>query len=298
MIKLNLNTQNEAEKRILDYLQENADEVLADKINHGVKIQKDGLTLINMKALSDFMDYAQKQAKEAAGKGAKYACIDDAVVYGWAIHYFGEDDIQGVLYNLDGTEYKPIVKQPERKIEKPVSQQTPTKKPSEERLSFFDMIDGQTDTEEEPEPTVEVKEEETIEPTVVSDNTQKQISPLYQKYMEYQNQYPEAVIALRLGDFYEVFGEFAKAVAAELDLTLTRRDCGLEQRVPMVGFPYHVADNYFAKITQKHDVVIVEPDNELRVIKKKNTQPKIENKNDELLGIISKIFGSSLEVRI
>ena len=51
-----------------------------------------------------------------------------------------------------------------------------------------------------------------------------------------------------MGDFYEVFGENAVKIAEELDLTLTGRDCGLDERVPMVGFPYHAADTYFRKL--------------------------------------------------
>ena len=61
-----------------------------------------------------------------------------------------------------------------------------------------------------------------------------------------------------MGDFYEVFGKNAVTLAEELNLTLTGRDCGLDSRVPMIGFPYHAADAYIAKIVTKHKVAIAE----------------------------------------
>ncbi len=85
-----------------------------------------------------------------------------------------------------------------------------------------------------------------------------QASPLYQKYMRFQNQYPHAVIAYRLGDFFEVFGDNAVKLANNFNLTLTGRDCGLEERVPMVGFPYHASDIYFKKIFERFELVVVE----------------------------------------
>lgn len=63
---------------------------------------------------------------------------------------------------------------------------------------------------------------------------------------------------MRVGDFYEVMGENAKAVAAELDLILTSRDVGLDERIPMCGFPYHVTDEYTEKILKIHSVVVME----------------------------------------
>ena len=74
-----------------------------------------------------------------------------------------------------------------------------------------------------------------------------------------QSKYPQAIVAMRLGDFYEVVGDNAKLLADEHDLTLTGRDCGLENRVPMVGFPYHASDAYFKKILGNgHAVVLIE----------------------------------------
>lgn len=85
---------------------------------------------------------------------------------------------------------------------------------------------------------------------------------MYDRYMSLQREKPNAVIVFRLGDFYEIFGEKAITIGEELDLIVTSRDFGLEQRVPMIGFPYHVADSYLEKITEKRGVVVVEPNSE------------------------------------
>lgn len=73
-------------------------------------------------------------------------------------------------------------------------------------------------------------------------------SPLYSRYKELEKEYPENILALRVGDFYEVLGDNAVKLANELDLTLTGREVGLPERVPMIGFPYHAAEKYFAQI--------------------------------------------------
>ncbi len=96
--------------------------------------------------------------------------------------------------------------------------------------------------------------------------SQHPMNPIYDKYMELQGKYPNAVVLYRLGDFYEVFGENAVTVGNELELTITSREFGLEQRVPMIGYPYHVSDKYTEKILEKHSVVVVEPDEEPKYI--------------------------------
>ncbi len=88
--------------------------------------------------------------------------------------------------------------------------------------------------------------------------TESKLSPYYTEYLTAQEKYPNAVVLMQLGDFYEVMGENAETVAEELDLTLTGRDVGLPERVPMCGFPYHVADAYIEKILEKHSVLVVE----------------------------------------
>ena len=97
MPKLNLEAKNETQKIIKDYLEKNVSDVLADKINNGVRIQKDGKTLINRKTLAGCMDFALKEAQKLTEKSARAACIQDSVVFGWAIHFFEEDSIEGKI---------------------------------------------------------------------------------------------------------------------------------------------------------------------------------------------------------
>ncbi len=101
-MELNLTAITPAEEKILQYLKENASETLAEKINNGTPFEKDGKPLLNKKTLSGFMKYACDEASKLAEKGANSACIDDATVYGWAVHYFEEESIEGTLYTPDG----------------------------------------------------------------------------------------------------------------------------------------------------------------------------------------------------
>ena len=87
---LNLEAKTKGERKVKAYLEANASDILAEKINNGVRIQKDGKTLLNKKTLAGFMKFACDEAKKQAEKGAQYACIDDPEVYGWAVHYFEE----------------------------------------------------------------------------------------------------------------------------------------------------------------------------------------------------------------
>lgn len=152
MKELNLVTNNTAHQRIKEYLEQNVSDVLADKINNGVKIEKDGKVLINKKTLDGFMDYATEEARKQAEKGARSACIEDSVVFGWAIHYFEEDSIEETLYNEDGTEYskpRPAPKKatntnkpkttPKKEEQKPKSK---TKDKFENQMSLFDFMSG------------------------------------------------------------------------------------------------------------------------------------------------------------
>ena len=74
------------------------------------------------------------------------------------------------------------------------------------------------------------------------------LSPMMRHYLEIKEKYKDCVVFYRLGDFYEMFFEDAKEVSQLLDLTLTGRDCGLEERAPMCGIPFHAADTYIAKL--------------------------------------------------
>ena len=86
------------------------------------------------------------------------------------------------------------------------------------------------------------------------------LSPMMQQYMRLKEQNPDTLLFFRVGDFYEFFGDDAVRLANYLNLTLTGRDCGLEERVPMVGIPYHAAEPYFMKIATKYKLAIVDND--------------------------------------
>lgn len=107
MTELNLTASGNAQERILAYLKEHASEALAEKINRGTVIEKDGRQLLNKKTLDGFMKYACDEARKQAAKGASSIMLDDSVVFGWAIHYFEESDTEGTLYSEDGKEYRP-----------------------------------------------------------------------------------------------------------------------------------------------------------------------------------------------
>lgn len=78
-----------------------------------------------------------------------------------------------------------------------------------------------------------------------------QLTPMMQKYVETKEQYKDCILFYRLGDFYEMFFEDAVTASKELEITLTGKDCGLEERAPMCGIPYHAADNYLNKLVAK-----------------------------------------------
>ncbi len=77
------------------------------------------------------------------------------------------------------------------------------------------------------------------------------LSPMMQQYFEIKENYKDAILLFRLGDFYEMFFDDAKTVSRELELVLTGRDCGLEERAPMCGVPFHSADGYIARLVAK-----------------------------------------------
>ena len=241
-MKLNLEAKTKEQQRIKAYLEENASDILAGKINNGVLIKKDGKILLNRKTMDGFVSFATEEARKQAEKGARYAMVEDDVVFGWAVHYFEEDSIEGTLYNDDGSEYKEPSKATKSK---PVSAPS---KPKQAQISLFD----------EPEKTdIESPQEEKPQ------SKQDTVSPLYKTYLQLAQRYPGAVVAYRVGDFYEIFGETARRIGETLSLTITSRDCGLPERVPMIGFPYHAAELYFGKILQGGNKLVVAelPDN-------------------------------------
>lgn len=78
-----------------------------------------------------------------------------------------------------------------------------------------------------------------------------QVTPMMQQYLEIKEQHKDCILFFRLGDFYEMFFEDAELASKELELVLTGRDCGLEERAPMCGIPYHAAEGYIAKLMEK-----------------------------------------------
>ena len=266
-MKLNLTTNCTEHTVLKEYLEENASATLADKINHGVFIEKDGKRLLNRKDLNGFMQYACNEAKKLAAKGATSACLKSDIVFGWAIHYFEEDDIIGKLFNEDGSEYTPP--KPEYKPIQHVPAPTVPVKPAPpkpQQFSLFDIlteekkdepVEEQIEEPDEEEPTeldVDKETGEILSKSPIQDNP----SPLYKRYMKIQEEYPDYIIAYRLGDYYEIFGDSAIRVAKDLDLTLTGRDCGLANRIPMVGFPYHSSNAYLQKISKYNLLVVVD----------------------------------------
>ena len=273
-MRLNLETKTKEQELVKAYLEENANATLEEKINNGTPFEKDGKTFINKKTLDGFMKYASDEARKLASKGANSECVEDNVVYGWAVHYFEEDSIEGTLFNADGTEYKPAPKSAPTKVKK-----VEPKKPEERQPTLFDFMepeksepeannddkDEQPSQEEIDEILAEIAEEENKKAT------QKRLSPFYEKYLEIERSYPDYVIAYRLGDFYEIFGEKAVQISEKCNLTLTGRDVGLENRIPMVGFPYHAAELYFDKIQRNHRLVVVNSDGTLKELSKPQT---------------------------
>lgn len=309
-MRLNLKANTPAEQRILEYLQNNANETLAEKINNGTPFKKDGEPLINKKTLAGFMKYACEEARKAVESGSSSACIENLVVYGWAVHYFEEESIEGTLYTLDGEEYKPTVKA--KNIQK--STYTPTSAPKQQnqQASLFDIISQENnvaDTTKQEQPVIQKNEEPPKETPKAE--TKQTLSPIYVEYKALKEKYSDYVIAYRLGDFYEILGKDAVTIASELDLTLTGRECGLTYRIPMVGFPYHAAEVYFGKIVRKHNLVIRESDKDIQLIDKINMGDnrlidqdtgeilnQKDYKTDNMIKTLYSIFGNDIEVKL
>ena len=230
MPKLNLETKNKAQELIKAYLEENASDLLADKINNGVRVQKDGKKLLNKKTLAGFMKFACDEAKKQAEKGAHSACIDDAVVYGWAIHYFEEDSIEGTLYNEDDTEYKPQNSAAKQKpaVPLPCLHRSQSRRCRSSICSTITIVRAYLP----PNRTTKTKTERGRKAgspcgtcrrgteTERKAEPKSAGSPLWQNYTALQSKYPDHILAYRVGDFYEVFGVNAKLLAEPLILRL------------------------------------------------------------------------------
>ena len=79
----------------------------------------------------------------------------------------------------------------------------------------------------------------------------RNLTPMRRQYLELKEKYSDCLLFFRLGDFYEMFFDDAKTAAKELELVLTGRDCGLEERAPMCGVPYHSVDVYINRLIEK-----------------------------------------------
>ena len=78
-----------------------------------------------------------------------------------------------------------------------------------------------------------------------------ELSPMMQQYLEIKNQHKDEILFYRIGDFYEMFFDDALTASRELDLTLTGKQCGLEERAPMCGVPFHSYESYVARLIAK-----------------------------------------------
>ena len=94
------------------------------------------------------------------------------------------------------------------------------------------------------------------------------VTPMMQHYIKTKEEYEDCILFYRLGDFYEMFFEDAETVSRELELTLTGKDCGLTERAPMCGVPFHAADNYINRLVEKgYKVAICEQMEDPRLAK-------------------------------
>ncbi len=128
------------------------------------------------------------------------------------------------------------------------------------------------------------------------------LTPMMQKYLETKNEYKDCILFYRLGDFYEMFFDDAITASRELEITLTGKNCGLEERAPMCGIPYHAVDTYLSKLVSKgYKVAICEqvedPKTAKGLVKREvvrivtpgtnlNTQSLDETKNNYLMCVI------------
>ena len=262
---LNLIANNEAEKRIKEYLEQNASEELARKINEGVPVEKDGKQLIQKKTLEGFMTYATEEARKTAEKGARSACVDDNTVFGWAVHYFEEEAIEGELFNEDGTPY-------EKPKAKPVAVPKPAPAPKPKEPTLFDLIEESNKSDErefDEEDQQMVDEEIEAKGELPLKDEEEQYSKFYLDYLDLQKNNPGVIVAQRLGDFYEAYGEDAQEFAEAVGLTLTSRPVGKNTRVPMCGVPYHAMDKYFQELAEKTiKFVLADSENDYKVYRK------------------------------
>ena len=129
-----------------------------------------------------------------------------------------------------------------------------------------------------------------------------ELSPMMQQYLEIKNQHKDEILFYRIGDFYEMFFDDAVTASRELDLTLTGKQCGLAERAPMCGVPFHSYEGYVARLIAKgYKVAICEqvedPKTAKGIVKREvtrvvtpgtnlNMQELDEGKNNYLMAIV------------
>ena len=151
-------------------------------------------------------------------------------------------------------------------FDEPETEAGPTEEADEyndEEVAFDTAVEAPESPVEGAEPEVEQ-----VPAVEVKEPEKPEISPLWTRYQRYQDECPQDVIVMRVGDFYEIFGESAETASKPLDLTVVSRDFGLPERVPMIGFPYHRADAYIEKLRAFTDIAIIENEAEKRVLPK------------------------------
>ncbi len=296
MIELKLKADTNEQKKIKEYLENNVSETLAEKINNGVKIVKDNKTLINKKDLIGFMKYACEEARKQAEQGSNSACVEDIVVYGWAIHYFEEDTIEGKLYNEDGTEYQP----PKVEVKKTTPTKPVKKEPENKQANLFDIFDQEIKAHEKQDESTKPLEEENedneedeeftneeidaiLNESEEMEKEQKNTNPVYKKYLELQFDYEDYLTLIRVGDFYEAYGDNAENISNILNLTITTQDVGLKERVKLAGFPKHCKYAYLEKLAYHFDIAILEEDDEIKTIEKVEKDMVIDKETGEIL---------------
>lgn len=138
--------------------------------------------------------------------------------------------------------------------DEPMITQTPT-----EQVREPNEQDGEA-AEEEPIAKTEAKQTHAPEQgkQPVEQTDESKLPPYYRAYLKQERENPNSIVAIRVGDFYEFMNKSAEIISQELDLTLTGRNVGLSERVPMCGIPYHASDNYFEKILKKHELIVIE----------------------------------------
>ena len=229
-----------------------------------------------------------------------------------ALAYFDDDTIEGELYEQDGKLYKPAPSKTPDNVVRTVQATTVTRKPEPPKPQQFTLFNFLEQTKETPvEETEDLDEdednceeteevEETDQEEIKDDisdkyeinretgeilgekvKTEPELPPSFSTYLHYKKQYPKHIILSRLGDFYETYSEDAKTLSRDYDLILTSRLCGNE-RVPMIGIPFHAIEPYIFKFSEKYPLVLLDKEN-IEIIPISPTDREDEDIDDDEL---------------